>query len=202
MSAIPASSVSLKTMADGTLRITFDVEPGQAQDAFRLFAAPGTQVAIAALKAGSFLEQAPEAQIPVSAPVARTHTGDCCYRTVLWCQEPAFWDWINQVDEGAAIKTAGDAKRWVCMTCAVDSRKELDTDNEANKAWHRLIREPYSGAIPGLSGIERGGMTLRLRIFQGLWYCQRTCQGFGTAGIGYTPALAYADWLGWNGIWA
>ena len=33
MSAIPASSVSLKTMADGTLRISFDIEPIHAQDA-------------------------------------------------------------------------------------------------------------------------------------------------------------------------
>ena len=142
MSAIPASSVSLKTMADGTLRITFDVEPNQAQDAFRLFAAPGTQVAIVALKDGSFLEQ-PEAEIPVSAPVPRAHMGACCYRTVLWCAEPTFWRWIESVDEYVLIGTEQDAKLWVCAECAVTSRKELDTDKEANKTWHRLIREPF-----------------------------------------------------------
>ena len=52
MSAIPCASVSLKTMADGTLRISFDIEPMHAQDAFKLFAAPGTPAAIAALQVG------------------------------------------------------------------------------------------------------------------------------------------------------
>jgi hypothetical protein len=144
MSAIPASSVSMKTMADGTLRVSFDFEPSQAQDAFRLFCTPGTQVAIAALRDGSFLEQANKADIPVSpAKIAGPRMGDCCRRAVMWCAEPQFWDWINAFDEGACIKTADDAKSWVCMVCEIDSRKELDTDNEANKAWHRLIREPY-----------------------------------------------------------
>lgn len=43
-------------------------------------------------------------------------------------------------------------------------------------------------------------MKPRIRMFESLWYCQRTRAGFGTAGIGYTPALAYADWLAWNRI--
>jgi hypothetical protein len=144
MSAIPASSVSLKTMADGTLRITFDVEPGQAQDAFRLFAAPGTQVAIAALRDGSVLEQKPEAEIPVSVP--RAHIGDACYRTVQWCAESKFWEWIGSTTHNGIywhVHDAREAKEFVCEICGVTSRKELDTDNEANKAWHRLIREPY-----------------------------------------------------------
>ena len=55
MSAIPCSSVSLKTMADGTLRISFDFEPANAQDAFRLFAAPGTPAAIALLMSEAIL---------------------------------------------------------------------------------------------------------------------------------------------------
>lgn len=143
MSAIPASSVSLKTMADGTLRITFDVEPSQAQDAFRLFAAPGTQVAIVALKDGSFLEQ-PEAEIPVSVPVSRAHMGDCCYRTVMWCQDKTFWAFLSHAFPSAdTVNNASEAGELVKFICAVDSRKELDTDSEANKAWHRLIREPY-----------------------------------------------------------
>lgn len=39
---------------------------------------------------------------------------------------------------------------------------------------------------------------MKPRLFkrQGLWHCRRQSQGFHTAGIGYTPALAYADWLG------
>ena len=93
----------------------------------------------------------PEAEIHVSVPIpsnstelkARPAMGACCYRTVMWCAEPTFWRWIESVDEHVLIGTEQDAKLWVCAECAVTSRKELDTDNEANKAWHRLIREPY-----------------------------------------------------------
>lgn len=72
--------------------------------------------------------------------------GDACYRTVQWCADPQFWAWINSTTHGGIlwhIKSEREAKEFVCEICGVTSRKELDTDNEANKAWHRLIREPY-----------------------------------------------------------
>tara|TARA_R110000868_G_scaffold376148_7_gene640965 strand:+ start:461 stop:649 length:189 start_codon:yes stop_codon:yes gene_type:complete len=50
MTAIQATTVNLKTMADGTLRISFDFEPIDARNAFSLFSSPGTTVAIAAIK--------------------------------------------------------------------------------------------------------------------------------------------------------
>ena len=141
MSAIPASTVSLKTMADGTLRISFDVEPGQAQDAFKLFAAPGTQVAIAALVDGSFLAQ------PVAEPKPREPLGDACYWTVMRCEELSFWrflsswhaDWIKR-----DICNPNEAKELVKAVCKVTSRKELDTNPEANKICNKEIRQPYS----------------------------------------------------------
>lgn len=47
MTAILASTGKVTTMADGTLRITLDIEPGDAATAFTLFGQPGTSVAIA-----------------------------------------------------------------------------------------------------------------------------------------------------------
>lgn len=41
MSLIEASSGQCKTMADGSLRLTFDVPPARAADAFKLFGTPG-----------------------------------------------------------------------------------------------------------------------------------------------------------------
>jgi hypothetical protein len=46
---ISAATVSCKTMADDTLRVSFDIEPADAQIAFQLFGRRGTAVAIAAL---------------------------------------------------------------------------------------------------------------------------------------------------------
>ena len=126
-------------MADGTLRISFDVEPGQAQDAFKLFAAPGTQVAIAALKDGSFLAQ------PVAKPKPREPLGDACYRTVLWCNEPSFWDFLTEAyPDCEKVQSSLFAAFLVRWACNVESRKELDTDPEANKIWNREIRQPYA----------------------------------------------------------
>jgi hypothetical protein len=47
---IEATSVAMKTLADGTLRITVEVEPYAALSAFALFRQPGTVMALAALK--------------------------------------------------------------------------------------------------------------------------------------------------------
>ena len=50
MRAIEAASVNVRTMIDGTLRLTVDIEPRHAIAAFTLFGAPGTPLALAALR--------------------------------------------------------------------------------------------------------------------------------------------------------
>lgn len=45
--AIMATTGKLSTLADGTLRIVVEIPPGHAKDAFSLFSAPGTPVALA-----------------------------------------------------------------------------------------------------------------------------------------------------------
>lgn len=134
MSAIPASSVNLKTMADGTLRISFDIEPIHAQDAFKLFAAPGTQAAIAALKAGTYVEQQQAPEKPKGGELARL--------AGIWCNEPKFWRWIRTVG-GPEIDNDMQAAAWIRAVCEVASRVELDHHDRASKRFQELIRLPY-----------------------------------------------------------
>ena len=47
--AIEGATARISTLVDGTLRVTIDIEPRDAQAAFRLFGTPGTAVALAAL---------------------------------------------------------------------------------------------------------------------------------------------------------
>jgi hypothetical protein len=47
---IEGATARISTLVDGTLRVTIDIEPRDAQAAFRLFGTPGTAVALAALK--------------------------------------------------------------------------------------------------------------------------------------------------------
>ncbi len=135
MSAIPASSVNLKTMADGTLRISFDIEPIHAQDAFKLFAAPGTQAAIAALKAGTYLEQQAQPEKPKGGELARL--------AGIWCADPRFWAWAFNYDE-VELSDEAQAATWIREFCAVESRADLDHNPQAAGIFHREIRIPFS----------------------------------------------------------
>lgn len=130
MSAIPCASVSLKTMADGTLRISFDIEPMHAQDAFRLFAAPGTPAAIAALAVGY------AAVVNESLTPEKPKGGALAKLAGMWCNDPEFQNW-------ACSKTPEQAAQFIYGACGVESRTELDHDSEAAERFHRSVRGPY-----------------------------------------------------------
>lgn len=135
MSAIPCSSVSLKTMADGTLRISFDIEPANAQDAFRLFAAPGTPAAIAALQVGyAAASDAPAEDQPKGGALAKL--------AGMWCADPVFQNWLELDPDNAAPNESGAA---LCLyaLCEIQSRRQLDHDPAAAERFNRLIRGPY-----------------------------------------------------------
>ncbi|QIL72305.1 hypothetical protein G7048_19260 [Diaphorobacter sp. HDW4B] len=73
----------------------------------------------------------------------RERLGDLAWRAVQWCKEPEFraWlgvhgDFVNELTEDAASEVI---KSW----CNVDSRKELDTNEDAKRLFNQLIRGPY-----------------------------------------------------------
>ena len=149
MTALQAASAGVKDMADGSLRITIEFEPRFAKDAFALFGSRGTQLAVAALKDGSFLEQPVAEPIPPNSRELkpREQLGRACYRTVMWCNEPSFWDFLTNAgffDTKPTVTNKDEAANLVRYVCNVESRKELDTNNEANKTWIREIRQPYA----------------------------------------------------------
>ena len=149
MSAIPCASVNLKTMADGTLRISFDIEPMHAQDAFRLFAAPGTPAAIAALQVG--YAAVDPVQPVIGNPTTKPAIGPLCMLAVQWCRMPEFWAWLETDPDNAARSEHGAASCVQAM-CEVESRKELDTNPEAAARFHRMIRGPFTKYMQAKGG--------------------------------------------------
>lgn len=137
MTAVPAASVNMRTLADGTLRMTFDIEPEQAKDAFSLFAAPGTPVAIAALKQGyAAKSDEPEQKEPV---------GHLCRWLVMRCNEQEFWRWLEaEVTNGDPVLNHIDAGDRVKRRLGIESRKEIDASPEVTQIFHERIRGPYS----------------------------------------------------------
>lgn len=144
MSAIPAASVSLKTMADGTLRMTFDIEPTQAKDAFSLFAAPGTPVAIVALKTGYAAKSDWPDPDPGLNPMLNGGTvGPLCKWLVMRCNEPEFWAWMNNAFSCDEVTNSHEASETIKFILCIESRKEIDASEKLTRDFHKMIREPY-----------------------------------------------------------
>lgn len=137
MSAIEAASVNVKTLADGTLRLTVDIEPRFALDACRLFMAPGTPMALAALVVGQTTpEKAPEQpEKPKGGALAKLAgilCGDAEFRE--WLRK--YCDFVEPIDESKAAEVVREI-------CLVHSRAELDSDPLAAGLFEKKIRHPY-----------------------------------------------------------
>ena len=141
MTAIEASFVRLKSMADGSLQITAEVEPRNAVAAFKLFSSPGTPMALAAMKCAT--------SAPVAAPDAKG--GERAKWCAMRCQEAAFSRWLQDAFPQQWATACGETPaQWAADTvravCGIESRAELDNDAAAAARFDRLIRKPFGAA--------------------------------------------------------
>lgn len=160
---IAAAAVRVSTMADGTLRLTVDVEPAQAQAAFALFGRPGAPMALAALVEGyAAITDEPRLTpkpTPQDAP-AKPKGGPLSMLAGRWCADPGFQEWVRPVYDrmlggkglgwgdlgptGAAeLGAAGFARHAILVACDILSRAELDHNPLAADSFNQRIREPY-----------------------------------------------------------
>jgi len=139
MTVIEASSVRCKTLADGSLDVTLRIEPRDAVAAFTLLSAPGTPVALAALKTARQVQAEPE----------RAKGGSAAKWIGMRCQEPAFQDWLEATfpnKRGAGVEEAPSdrAAAIVRAVCCVNSRAEIDNNKDAFQRFDRIIRQPWA----------------------------------------------------------
>lgn len=138
----------MATLADGTIRVKIDIEPADAELAFRLLGMPGNPIAIARLL-GAGEKPAPEPEKPKGGPLAKL--------AGQWCNSQSFVDWLadehRAIFEGALADYHGDAEMAaaaiVRALCGIQSRAELDNDEAAARAFHVRIREPYMAHLEG-----------------------------------------------------
>ena len=134
---IEAVSRQCKTMADGTLRITIDVSPIHARDAFGLFGAPDVPMVLGRLVMDH--ERNPEPVEPVEmkgGPLAKL--------AGMWCNDRYFIEWVKSKSERAPDE-------FIKNICGIDSKRELDHDDVAALLFHEEIRKPYA------AWLERNG---------------------------------------------
>lgn len=137
MTAIPAAAVSFRTLADGSCRITFDIEPSEAGAAFALFGKPGTPAALAALAVG-YAAKTPEVTPQVTPEVKG---GPLSKEAAMLCQNPAFIAWTAL--DSPNIGTEDTAAEWVRKACGVLSRAELDAQPAAGQRFINIVRTPF-----------------------------------------------------------
>ena len=150
MSALLGTFVSIKTMADGSPRITLDLQCTLAEAA-ALGLAPGAAFGIARITGESTVDhhhetvggigmpRDSEPKTPDSTTVVKP--GQLCVMACTFCADPLFWKWISKSQY--ACRTEAHAKEWVMGVCGVESRKEIDADKIAATRFHTLIREPF-----------------------------------------------------------
>lgn len=165
MSLIEASSSGFRSMADGTVRFSFDVEPRDAEAALRLFRTPGTPAVIGRLVAPPSPLPEPSAQQaePVAAPAKpksgkRVRMRPLCEWAVYRCGEEPFQRWIvgiydrwlggdgtgtGDVSPADVGGPEGFASHAIKVICEVESRKELD-DEPAKTLFLVDVMEPYA----------------------------------------------------------
>ncbi len=130
MTAIAASSVAIRTMADGTLRASIDFEPRDAAAAFALLGSPGQPLAVTALKTA-----AQRAAKPAGGALAKL--------AGQWCNDATFRAWCG-------AETADDAAEFIRRECGIASRAELDSNKSAEAIFHLNIRSAYASYLQEL----------------------------------------------------
>lgn len=135
MSIIEASSVGIKTMADNTLRLTVDIEPRFAKQAFELFGERGTAMALAALKVGAQPDPQPDPE--------KLKGGYAAEWLGTKCNEKPFQAFLYSISPAYLVSSSQEAAEVVRTICRVTSRAHIDHLPEAKERFDRLIRIPY-----------------------------------------------------------
>ena len=66
---------------------------------------------------------------------------DLCIMACVFCRDPKFQFWARL--QCGELLTEDDARDFICDTCGIASRKDLDTNPAAAEKFHKLIREPF-----------------------------------------------------------
>lgn len=128
--------VAIKTMADGTPRMTLDLDCSLA-DIAALGMIPGTPFGIARISGESTVA-------PVAEPKERA--GQLCVMACNFCKEPTFWKWTGLAGEK-------ECKQYLLDTLGIQSRKEIDSNSNASYLFHG-IRTQYLAWRGAQHGVE------------------------------------------------
>jgi hypothetical protein len=146
MTVLSGAAMTLRTLADGTVRVTVDFEPKDRKACMEMMGEPGQPIAVTALKAGH------AAASPGPSPSFRD-LGAICREAIDLCKNPAFHGYVEAVTR-KPLHSVGEveAKAFIVNQCSVTSRKELDTAEGARDLFIGHIRTPFQAWLRKAGG--------------------------------------------------
>ncbi len=139
--AVIGTRRAIKELVDGTIRVQVDIDPAHRKQFFDSFGEIDMPVALAPLNPAALSPAPVEPPKPESE---RVKPGPLCMLAVQWCRDEAFQDWIvKRYGPRNAMPSELMAKEIMKSRLNIKSRKELDTDLEAQNLFQQIIRLPY-----------------------------------------------------------
>lgn len=127
----------LRMLKDGGVSVTLIFEPKDRVAVMTMMGQPGASIACVRLKDGHAAIPAPAAQFRDLGPV--------CREAIDLCNNQAFQKYVVELRAMTGLQvpeSEKDAREFVCSMCRVESRKDLDTVDGANKFRVR-VRIPF-----------------------------------------------------------
>jgi hypothetical protein len=68
---------------------------------------------------------------------------DLCIMACTFCRYPDFWEYLQAIDPQHEPWTEGSAKEFILAICEINSRSDLDRNEQAELRFHELVRKPF-----------------------------------------------------------
>ena len=143
MDAITGTRRQMKEMADGTIRVTVDIDM-QFKDVFLTNFPIDTAIAIVRMT-----QEASARQMRTNIVSQENRMNGLGLLAVRWCKETMFWEWLED-NFGEDIDSEEAASDAIKAICNIETRKELNTNVPAAEFFNKHIRIPYMNFLEEL----------------------------------------------------
>jgi hypothetical protein len=133
MNALMATRRQARELVDGTIEVKLHIDPRYKGDFHKLFPEIDMPVALAPITPQAANEEAQQETIAKGGAMARL--------AGIWCADPLFWQWLRE--QRFDVENEKEAAEFVRFTCGIESRAELDSNDEAAAIFLQEIRGPY-----------------------------------------------------------
>lgn len=143
--AILATTKTFRTLADGGVSITFEVSPGDAAEAFKLFGMNGSKVGIAPITAEAARSETQRQFAEPDEKVERRFFNSMkpSQQAFILCREGDFWRFIHHHMGYEEPDGEDGARECLCNWFGISTRAQLD-DMQYTSKWARLEAEFYA----------------------------------------------------------